>query len=77
MIPDELRSTPSRTALEAYVDPYLGETLGEAQAVREVRPRATGIAARVALGFPVGGYQAELAAALRRAPGGGRDRRSR
>jgi ATP-binding protein involved in chromosome partitioning len=53
-----------RGVLEAYVDPYLGEALGAAQAVREVRAAGAGFAARVALGFPVGGYQAELTAAL-------------
>jgi len=46
------------------VDPYLGESLGSAQAVREVRAAGAGFAARLALGFPVGGYEAELAAAL-------------
>jgi ATP-binding protein involved in chromosome partitioning len=55
-----------RIALEAYVDPYLGETLGAAQAVEEVRAAGTGYSARIALGFPVGGYQAELQAALAR-----------
>ncbi len=54
-----------RTALEAYRDPYLLETLGAVQAVREVRPAGAGFVARVALGFPVGGYQSELTAALR------------
>jgi len=49
-----------RSALEAYVDPYLGESLGSAQAVREVRVSGTGFSARLALGFPIGGYQAEL-----------------
>src|ERR1700719_2216073 len=53
-----------RAALEAYLDPYLQDTLGAAQAVREVRAAGAGFAARIALGFPVGGYQAELAAAL-------------
>jgi len=53
-----------RAALDAYVDPYLGEPLGTAQAVREVRPAGTGFAARITLGFPVGGYDAELTAAL-------------
>jgi len=53
-----------RTVLDAYVDPYLGESLGSAQAVREVRAAGGGFAARVTLGFPVGGYQAELATAL-------------
>ena len=54
-----------RAALDAYLDPYLQDTLGAAQAVREVRAAGEGFAARVALGFPVGGYQAELTAALR------------
>ena len=36
MTPDETLSAV-RDALEAYVDPYLGETLGSVQAVREVR----------------------------------------
>ncbi|HSY04343.1 MAG TPA: iron-sulfur cluster carrier protein ApbC [Steroidobacteraceae bacterium] len=55
-----------RAALEAYVDPYLGETLGAAQAVEEVVAAGTGFTARIVLGFPVGGYQGELAAALDR-----------
>jgi ATP-binding protein involved in chromosome partitioning len=54
-----------RAALEAYRDPYLLETLGAAQAVRAVRPAGAGFAVQVGLGFPVGGYQAELTAALR------------
>ena len=54
-----------RAALDAYLDPYLQDTLGAAQAVREVRAAGKGFTARIALGFPVGGYQAELTAALR------------
>jgi ATP-binding protein involved in chromosome partitioning len=53
-----------RAALDAYVDPYLGESLGAAQAVRELSAVANGFTARIALGFPVGGYQAELTRAL-------------
>jgi ATP-binding protein involved in chromosome partitioning len=56
-----------RAALEGYVDPYLGESLGAASAVREVRRSGNGYEARLALGFPVGGYQPELAAALAKA----------
>jgi ATP-binding protein involved in chromosome partitioning len=63
MIPESTVNA-ARAALEAYPDPYLGETLGAAQAIREVRVLGEGIGARIALGFPVGGYQAELAAAL-------------
>jgi len=65
MTPDETLSA-IRATLEAYVDPYLGETLGSAQAVREVRPTGAGFSAQVVLGFATGGYQPELAAALGR-----------
>jgi ATP-binding protein involved in chromosome partitioning len=57
--------TAVRTALEAYSDPYLGETLGAAQAIREVRVVGDSVSARIALGFPVGGYEPEMSAALR------------
>src|SRR5437763_14029313 len=53
-----------RAALDAYLDPYLQDTLGAAQAVREVRAAGGGFTARIALGFPIGGYQAQLTAAL-------------
>jgi len=53
-----------RAALEAYVDPYLEEALGAAGAVRAVAARGTGYVAELALGFPVGGYHAELVTAL-------------
>jgi len=53
-----------RAALKAYVDPYLKETLGEAGALRDLAARGGGLQARIALGFPVGGYREELAAAL-------------
>ena len=47
-----------KTALDAYVDPYLGETLGAAQAVRAVEcARRAGRRRRLHLGFPVGGYR--------------------
>jgi ATP-binding protein involved in chromosome partitioning len=64
-MPDETALNAVRTALEAYVDPYTGQSLTEAQAVREVKPGANGgFAARIALGFPVGGYEDELREAL-------------
>ncbi|MGH8200003.1 MAG: iron-sulfur cluster carrier protein ApbC [Steroidobacteraceae bacterium] len=53
-----------RTALEAYVDPYLKETLGEAGALRDLAAQGGGYRARLALGYPVGGYQEELEDAL-------------
>ena len=64
MIPQNILNS-ARAALEAYVDPYLGETLSSAEAIREVRALGKGINARIALGFPVGGYGPELTAALR------------
>jgi len=53
-----------RAALDAYVDPYLGETLGATQAVQELKGSPAGATARIRLGFPVGGYHDELSAAL-------------
>ncbi|HEY7887683.1 MAG TPA: iron-sulfur cluster carrier protein ApbC [Steroidobacteraceae bacterium] len=53
-----------RAALKAYVDPFLKETLGEAGALRDLAALGNGYQARVALGYPVGGYRDELAAAL-------------
>jgi ATP-binding protein involved in chromosome partitioning len=55
-----------RAALESYADPYLGQTLGAAQAIREVSAAEQGFKVRIALGFPVGGYADELSAALTR-----------
>jgi ATP-binding protein involved in chromosome partitioning len=63
MAVDEL-TDKVRAALEAYVDPYLGESLGAASAVREVRRSGQGFEAHLALGFPVGGYQTELTTAV-------------
>jgi len=54
-----------RAALEAYIDPYLGDTLGAAQAVRELRAvDGGGYTARIVLGYPSGGYERELTSAL-------------
>jgi ATP-binding protein involved in chromosome partitioning len=56
-----------RTAIEAFVDPYQGEALGTAHAVREVVSQAGGgCVARIALGFPVGDYRDELTASLQK-----------
>jgi ATP-binding protein involved in chromosome partitioning len=66
---EDARTAAVKAALDGYVDPYLGDTLGAAQAVKAVEPRAGGFLARIALGFPVGGpgggYAAELEAGLR------------
>ena len=62
-----------RAAIEAYVDPYLGESLGAAHAVREISAgpggnehpaRGAQYAARISLGFPVGDYREELTESL-------------
>ena len=62
----EVSSESVRAALDAYVDPYLAQPLGASQAVREVRAAGPGFSARIVLGFPVGGYHAELSAGLQR-----------
>ncbi len=53
-----------RSAIESYADPYLHQTLREAAALRELAAADGGYTARIVLGFPVGGYQEELTAAL-------------
>lgn len=65
-MPDESTLEALRTALGTYVEPYSGQPLASAQALREVKGRADGgFTARVVLGFPLGGYHEELTAALR------------
>jgi ATP-binding protein involved in chromosome partitioning len=54
-----------RAALDSYVDPYLGESLGATQAVQELKAAPGGAAVRIRLAFPVGGYHEELTAALK------------
>jgi ATP-binding protein involved in chromosome partitioning len=53
-----------RTALESYVEPYLNQTLRQAGALRELTRTGEGYAAHLVLGFPLGGYEPVLAAAL-------------
>ncbi len=53
-----------RAALESYVDPYLGESLGAARAIDRVTVGSDGAVVTLHLGFPVGGYRQELTAAL-------------
>jgi ATP-binding protein involved in chromosome partitioning len=66
-MPDESTLNALTAALGAYVDPYAGQSLADAQAVREVKPAADGsYTARIVLGFPIGGYQKELGEALSR-----------
>jgi len=39
---EDTRAAAVKAALDAYVDPYLGEPLGAAQAVKTVEPHAGG-----------------------------------
>src|ERR1700733_14333656 len=54
-----------RTTLDNHVDPFLGETLGAAQAVDEVQLREGRVSVRLRFGFPIGGYADTLGEALR------------
>jgi ATP-binding protein involved in chromosome partitioning len=63
-IPDDVSLEAAVRKLVAdYVDPWMGQRLGEA-AVRQVVVRRPGVSVQVVLPVPVGGYGAELAAAL-------------
>jgi len=53
-----------RALVEKYQDPYLGQSLGEAQAVESAELKGDRAHVRVALGFPVGGYQDEFTRGL-------------
>jgi ATP-binding protein involved in chromosome partitioning len=53
-----------REKLSAYTDPYLGQTLGEAKAVRSLASDAGRIAVELVLGFPCADYAPELQTAL-------------
>jgi ATP-binding protein involved in chromosome partitioning len=54
-----------RAIVEEYPDPYLRQTLGQAQAVDVAELKGDRAHVRVHLGFPVGGYEDEFAHALR------------
>jgi ATP-binding protein involved in chromosome partitioning len=60
-------SPPSalQTAIEAYIDPYLEESLAAARVAVEVTQDGARPLATLRYAFPVGGYQSELEAALR------------
>ena len=53
-----------RAAVERFVEPALGVPLGEAGALRTVSLHDGRLQVGLALGFPVGGYEPELAPAL-------------
>jgi len=54
-------------ALNAYVDPWLGRSLGDLKAVRALRTDGRQLLAELTLPVPVGGYQEELTDALNQA----------
>jgi ATP-binding protein involved in chromosome partitioning len=53
-----------REKLSTYLDPYLGQTLGEAKAVKSVVSHDQVVTAELTLGFPCADYAPELNAAL-------------
>ncbi len=55
-----------RGALEAYVEPYLQQTLAEAGALRAVQVQGDAVLVKLELGFPTAGYGQTLRAALHR-----------
>ncbi len=63
---DDATLNALRAALDSYVDPYLGEPLGAAEAIQELTPAGNGASVRIRLGFPVGGYREELASDLKK-----------
>jgi ATP-binding protein involved in chromosome partitioning len=62
---NDSRAAAVRAAIEGYLDPYLGETLGSAKALVALDAQDEGFLANLRFGFPVGGYAEELAASLR------------
>ena len=57
-------TTELQAVLSRYVDPNLRQALGEARAILAVERRGEGFRVELEFGFPTGGYEAELAAAL-------------
>jgi ATP-binding protein involved in chromosome partitioning len=60
-----LTESALKATLESYLDPFLGQTLGAAKALKSVAVRGESAAVEVALGFPCQDYAAEFSAALR------------
>ena len=49
--------TTARAALEQWVEPFIGRSLGELGALRELRLDGAALVAAVVLPVPVGGYR--------------------
>jgi ATP-binding protein involved in chromosome partitioning len=62
---NESTAAAVRAAIESFQDPYLGETLGAAQALVALDAQGERFCANLRFGFPVGGYAEELTASLR------------
>ena len=58
------RDSALKQCVEAYVDPWLGQTLGEARAVRSVQAQGSRATVQIQLGFPTADYADELRTAL-------------
>ena len=58
------RDSALKQCVEAYVDPWLGQTLGEARAVRSVQAQGGRATVQIRLGFPAADYADELRTAL-------------
>ena len=62
-MPEDATLAAIKAALDTYVDPYLEQALGAANAVRGVSGENGAYTAQVALGFPVGGYAEDFSRA--------------
>ncbi|MFO1455736.1 MAG: iron-sulfur cluster carrier protein ApbC [Steroidobacteraceae bacterium] len=63
-MPVEASMADLQAVLATYLEPNLRQSLGEARAIAGVERAGAALRVTLELGFPVGGYQAELAAAL-------------
>jgi len=59
-----LNETVLRTAVDGFVEPFMGITLGEAGAVRNLGLDGGALSVEIVLGFPVGGYEQAFEEAL-------------
>ncbi|HLW25391.1 MAG TPA: iron-sulfur cluster carrier protein ApbC [Steroidobacteraceae bacterium] len=66
MTPPDDTASALRAKLGAYVDPYLGQTLAEAKAVRTVTLQGNAARIELVFGFPCADYVSELTEALAR-----------
>ena len=63
-MPVEASMADLQAVLATYLEPNLRQSLGEARAIAGVERAGAALRVTLELGFPVGGYEAELAAAL-------------